>query len=174
MGEMITRIAAAALGAASLCAAPSVAQVGREGGPIDITADATEFLSEERISRWTGNVDVRQGDGRLLADQLDVHFSEAPDGGVGDVVRLVAAGAVSYITPEETARGDRGEYRIETDEIVLTGNVTLVRGRDTLTGDRLIVEPSAGRSRLVSSDAPVRAVFYPEDEGGDTPDDERR
>ncbi len=174
MGEMKTLIVAAALCAAALHAAPGVAQVGREGGPIDITADSTEFLSELRVSRWSGNVDVRQGEGRLLADQLDVHFAEAPDGGVGEVVRLVAEGAVSYITAEETARGDRGEYRIETDEIVLTGNVTLVRGRDTLTGDQLIVEPSAGRSRLVSSDAPVRAVFYPEEEGGGVVADDNR
>lgn len=160
------KTAIAALAASAALAAPAAAQIGRQSGPIDITAESTEFLDEELVTRWTGRVDVRQGDARLLADRLDVYFAANPDGGPGDVIRLIADGSVAYITPDETARGDHAIYTLESDEIVLTGNVTLLRGRDTLVGEQLIVEPSVGRSRLVSADSRVRAVIYPEEDGG--------
>ncbi len=164
MARFISMIAVACVAAAA--ALPASAQIGQQRGPIDITADSTEFVDRDRMARWVGRVDVRQGDARLLADRLDVYFAEGPDGQPGEVVRLVADGSVAYITPEETARGDRGVYSIDTDQIVLTGNVTLLRGRDTLVGHELIVEPSVGRSRLVSTDERVRAVIYPEEGAG--------
>jgi len=56
-----------------------------------------------------------------------------------------------YVTPLEIARGDRGIYLASTEKIRLTGNVTLIRGDSTLSGDVLIIEPALGRSSLVSS-----------------------
>ncbi len=153
--------------AAIILSAPAAAQIGREGGPIDITADRTEFLDSEGVSRWIGKVDVRQGDARLVADQMDVYFKPGPNGGPGEITRIVATGSVAYITPREVARGQRGVYSLETDRMEIEGDVVLIRGEDTLTGEKLIVEPSLGRafldseasSRGVSGGDRVRAVF---------------
>lgn len=163
----------AALGAiaALTAAAPAAAQIGREGGPIDITADRTEFLDGEHISRWIGRVDVRQGSARLLADRMDVHFAaDAGPGELGAIEKIEAVGSVRYEAGDEVARGDRGVYLASTEQIELTGNVTLVRGSSTLIGERLIVDPSVGRSTIVgargsanTSSNRVRAVFSGED-----------
>ena len=155
---------------AAMLWAQASAQIGRNGGPVDIKADETIYLTEERMVRWIGKVDARQGDERLLAEQMDIYFAEGSDGeGPGDIIRIVAVGDVAYITPNETARGNRGIYDFEKDEIEITGNVVLVRGRNTSTGERLIVQPSLGRARLVGpaanagkrGDDRVRAVFFP-------------
>lgn len=149
---------------------PASAQVGRQGGPIDITAESMELLDREGVSRWRGKVDVRQGENRLVADEVDVFYSESRASGSSEIVKIVAKGAVAYITPEEIARGDRGEYRVETDQIEMCGNVTLIQGKSTLKGECLLVEPSVGRSRIVAAKGSaaaakpgerVRGVLYP-------------
>ncbi len=153
--------------AAVIFGAPAAAQIGRNGGPIDITADRTEFLGSEGVSRWIGKVDVRQGDARLVADQMDVYFKPGPDGGPGEITRIIATGSVAYITPREVARGQHGVYSLETDRMEIEGDVVLIRGENTLTGEKLIVEPSLGRAFLdsevsargVSGGNRVRAVF---------------
>lgn len=158
---------AAALAAAS--ALPASAQIGRQGGPIDITADETVFLDSERVSQWIGKVDVRQGDARLLADRMNVYFAEGADGGPGQIERIEAVGSVAYITEEEVARASRGVYFASSDTIEMCGDVTLVvRGQNTLAGECLVVEPSLGRSKIVGGDRGrqskerVRGVFFPE------------
>ncbi|MCG8442327.1 MAG: hypothetical protein MI723_11010 [Caulobacterales bacterium] len=165
---------AAVLLALLAAGAPAGAQISREGGPIDITADESEFLDSERISRWSGSVDVRQGSSRLLADRMDVFFSGETGGGPGRILRIEAVGSVRYITPEENARADRGVYVAESQQIEMCGNVTLVvRGTNTLAGECLIVEPEQGRSRIIASvdnrgdraKPRVRGVFYPSDYG---------
>lgn len=148
----MTRLLSALVGAAALLAvaAPAHAQISRQGGPIDITADATEFVNSENVNRWVGRVNVRQGDARLLADRMDVYFSPGEDGEARVIERIVAEGSVAYVTPLEIARGDRGVYLASSETIRLTGNVTLIRGDSTLAGEELVVEPTVGRSSLVS------------------------
>jgi lipopolysaccharide export system protein LptA len=158
---------------------PAAAQIGRQGGPIDITADRTEFLDQEGVSRWIGKVDVRQGDARLVADQMDVYFQPGPDGGPGEITRIVATGSVAYITPREVARGQHGVYSLETDRMEIEGDVVLIRGENTLTGEKLIVEPSLGRAFLdsevsargVSGGNRVRAVFDSAEVEGENADE---
>lgn len=168
---------------AMVLALPGVAsaQIGRSGGPIDIAADETEFVDAERVLRWLGNVDARQGDSRLLADRMDVVFAEDGGDGPGAIERIVAVGGVAYITPTETAKGDRGVYDAASDIITITGNVLLIRGPNTSSGDRLIVEPERGRARLVGPEDNrgqrgadrTRAILFPseDEEEGDAADD---
>ena len=163
MRPLIVLLAGAA---ALISAAPAAAQLSRQGGPIDITADATEFLSSANVNRWIGRVNVRQGDARLMADAMDVYFTTSADGGTRQIERIEAEGSVAYITPLEIARGDRGIYAATSERITLTGNVTLIRGDTTLAGQQLVIEPRAGRSSLTregdaapSADGRVRGVF---------------
>jgi len=150
MRHLLFAFASAATFMAAL-ASPAQAQISRQGGPIDITADSTEFVSDENVNRWVGRVNVRQGDARLLADRMDVFFTPGTDGQPRVIERIEATGSVAYVTPLEIARGDRGVYLATTEKIRLTGNVTLIRGDSTLSGEELIIEPSVGRSSLVSS-----------------------
>jgi lipopolysaccharide export system protein LptC len=149
------------VGAGAPNAAASHAQISRQGGPIDISADATEFISSQNINRWIGHVDVRQGDSQLVADQMDIHFAQGDDRAAREIERIEATGSVAYVTPLEVARGDRGVYLTSTESITLTGDVTLIRGDSTLSGAELVIDPREGRSSLSRG-------------GADRPDDDDR
>lgn len=124
------------------------ARLSRQGGPIDVTAASTEFISSQNVNRWSGGVTVRQGDAQLSADTMNVYFARSPLGEAREIDRIEVEGSVVYTTPLEIARGDRGVYLATTEQITLTGNVTLIRGDSTLAGDRLVIEPREGRSSL--------------------------
>src|SRR5690606_7978792 len=106
----------------------------RQGGPIDINADSTEFVSSENVNCWMGRVHARQGDAELRADRLCIFFGDAGDGQARDVDRIEAEGSVIYNNPIETARCDRGVYLAASETIRLTGRVRLIRGPDVFCG----------------------------------------
>lgn len=158
-----------------MLATPALAQIGQRGGPIDLSGDRVEHLDDQGLIRWTGNVDVRQGEARLLADMMDVYVAKGPDGRPSEILRIEALGSVAYITVAEIARADQGVYDAATGLIELTGNLNVLRGEDVLVGDRLTFDPATGRSVINSAtgSAPansgrVRAIFgQPTDsEGG--------
>lgn len=155
------------------------AQIGRQGGPMDITSDHLEVIDAENKAVFSGNVDAAQGDTRLRADQIEVFFSEnstssAATGGFGDVQRVLATGDVFYVTPSEVARGNRALYQITTETITMTGDVVLTRGENVITGSCLIANLTTGRSQInppscaptdatasTTTGGRVRAVLFP-------------
>jgi lipopolysaccharide transport protein LptA len=131
-------------------AAAPQAQISRQGGPIDITADAAEFVSPEDVVRWIGRVHVRQGDAELRSDRMDVFFAEDDEGGRSqEIVRIVADGSVIYTTPAQTARGDHGVYTVADEKIHLTGRVRLIEGADVLCVSELVIQPRLGRADAI-------------------------
>jgi lipopolysaccharide transport protein LptA len=139
--------------------APEGAQLSRQGGPIDATADSTQFVNSESVNRWVGDVQVRQGDAQLAADSMSIYFADGAPGEARRIDRIEVEGSVVYTTPSEIARGDRGVYLASTERITLTGDVTLIRGDSTLAGQHLVIEPREGRSTLSreNPDAPAAA-----------------
>lgn len=130
------------------------AQIGRQGGPMDITSDRLEVVDAESRAVFSGNVDAAQGDTRLRADEIEVFFdrssnaSASTTGGFGEVERVIATGDVFYVTPAEVARGDRALYQLATETITMTGNVVLTRGENVITGSCLIADLATGRSQV--------------------------
>jgi lipopolysaccharide export system protein LptC len=131
---------------------PESAQLSRQGGPIDITADSTEFVNSENVNRWVGNVQVRQGDATLKADSMSIQFAAGEVGQARQIERIEVNGSVVYTTPLEIARGDRGVYLAATERITLVGDVSLIRGDSTLEGQQLVIDPREGRSSLTRED----------------------
>jgi lipopolysaccharide export system protein LptA len=130
-------------------AAPAQAQyISRQGGPIDITADSTEFVSSENVNRWVGKVHVKQGDAELKADRMDVYFTGS-NTGTREIERIVADGSVIYNTPLQTARGDHGIYTASNEQILLTGRVRLIKGPDVFCGQEVVIQPRAGQAKAV-------------------------
>jgi lipopolysaccharide export system protein LptA len=140
---------AAAIALFAIAPAPAHAQISRQGGPIDITADSTEFVSSQNVNRWIGRVHVRQGDAELKADRMDVYFTGGENGAAREIERIEAEGSVIYNNPIETARGDRGVYLASEERIRLTGRVRLIRGPDVFCGEELVIQPRLGQFEAV-------------------------
>lgn len=135
--------------------------------PIEINADSLEVEQNQQVATFRGNVDAIQGQIRLRADELKVHYRNGGDdsasaaGTAGAIVRIDAVGNVFVSSPTETAQGNVGVYDIDNREITLTGQVVLTRGDNVLRGERLVLNMATGRSRIESGGERVRGIFVP-------------
>lgn len=164
LAGLLAGLAAAAAGAAD------VRHDGEQ--PIEINADSLEVRQDDRIAVFRGNVDAVQGQVRLRADELKVHYRAGAGGqrgGVdGTIERIDATGNVFVSSPGETAQGDSGVYDVARREITLTGKVVLTRGQNVIRGRRLVLNMTTGQSRIDGGGAQgrVRGLFVPPKKSG--------
>lgn len=159
-------------------AAPALAQISQEGGPIQVNSDNSLVREKQREVTVSGNVDIVQGAARLRANTVTLNYtgsdgatrSTGLTGGFGDISSMRADGDVFYVTPELKVRGDTGVYLASTDTITLTGNVILSRGEDVARGCEMEMRVSEGRSQLKGCDGRVQMVIFPSEQ--DNADDE--
>ena len=144
--------------------------------------DSVEYWPQRRMAVARGDaVVVTKDDKRVRADVLVAHFREAPAQAAGaprpqptrraaenapgsdsNLEKVEAYSRVEIRTAEEVVRGDTGVYTPPNALARLQGNVTIVRGNNTLTGCEAIVNMQTGISRLVSCPgAPVRGIIVP-------------
>jgi lipopolysaccharide export system protein LptA len=144
--------------------------------------DSVEYWPQKRMAVARGDaVVVTKDDKRVRADVLVAYFKEAPteaDGaprpqaarGAGEgapgagsnLEKVEAYGRVEIRTAEEVIRGDSGVYTPPNGLARLLGNVRIVRGDNTLTGQEAIVNMQTGISRLVATPGErVRGLIVP-------------
>ncbi len=159
--------------AVAMIAAPASAQLSGGGGPVQVNADYSEVRERQQEVRVTGNVDIVQGEARLRADSVTLHYtgddsadrSSGIGGGFGDITSMTAEGEVFYVTPDLKARGDKGVYTADTETITMTGDVILARGEDIARGCELFLDIAAGRSTLKGCNGRVQMVIIPSEDG---------
>jgi lipopolysaccharide export system protein LptA len=166
--------------------------------PIEISSDSLEVLQHDNKAIFTGNVVAVQGTVRLKSDVMIVHYQQkntaqngkpaaptppatpAPAGAapaasspMGAITLIEVKGNVFVATPEESAKGDFGDYQVATKIIHLFGdNVILTREKNILRGTALEYNLNTGRSVLTNtgnaakgtSSGRVRGVFIPADD----------
>ncbi len=123
--------------------------------PIEITSDTMEWMNEERIAIARGNADAVQGRYKLHADVLTAYLSQGEGEGADKIKLITADGNVSLTTPEESARGETGEYDVEKSIVQLSGSVVLTQGENVLRGDKLVMDLNSGRSVLEGAPQPT-------------------
>ncbi|MAL79047.1 MAG: lipopolysaccharide transport periplasmic protein LptA [Sneathiella sp.] len=144
--------------------------------PIEITADSLEVQQAEQIAIFEGNVQVIQGEIRMRAARLIVHYSDQKQQNQGEpanIRQIDAIGDVFISNPRETAQGDKGVYRVTNKQIDLTGNVVLTQGKNVLRGDSLTLNLATGQSRVEGgtgtngNQGRVKGIFVPEEKAGE-------
>jgi lipopolysaccharide export system protein LptA len=144
--------------------------------------DSVEYWPQRRMAVARGDaVVVTKDDKRVRADVLVAYFKEAPTestaaqrpqaarpgaeaspGSSSNLEKVEAYGRVEIRTPTEVVRGDTGVYTPPNGLARLLGNVTIVRGDNTLTGQEAIVNMQTGISRLVATPGErVRGIIVP-------------
>lgn len=121
--------------------------------PINGSADNADYRADMTV--LTGQVDVRQGDVRILSDVMKIHSANSggvQGGAFDNVSRIEAIGNFYYITPEQEVRGKQGVYQQSTDTFTVTGDVILLQGEDNVvTGDTLIYNLTTNQAKVVGS-----------------------
>ncbi|MBI1251235.1 MAG: OstA family protein [Alphaproteobacteria bacterium] len=160
-----------ALAAASLFSAPAFAQLSTNGGPISYAADSLEYFDSERRLVLTGNVEIVQNDANLRADRVTLYFASGgggqAQGGMssGDINRMVAAGDVYFVRPEQQARGDNAVYETGAGTVTFTGNVVVASAENVIRGETLVLQMNAGLTTLSPGGGRrVQGVFRPRDQ----------
>ena len=157
--------------AASLAvlASPAAAQVGRSDAPIEIHADNLEFLQNEGIAIYTGNVVATQADSRITTTKITATCERAappPGQSIADqpceeLRQMVAEGEVLYTAPDVSILGDRAEYDYPTDTITITGaKVILSRGKEgVVRGTKVVYQVAKGLTTITSDENRVLSIF---------------
>jgi len=172
-------VASLVAGSLMIFALAASAQSPLSGGfdtdqPIEILADSLEVQQEKQIATFAGNVQVIQGEIRLKAAKLEVHYAQnnskaKTDNGEDppNIRRINAYGDVFLSSPRETAKGDQGVYNVIDKKIQLQGNVVLTQGQNVLRGQKMTLDLVSGKSRIdgggtSSGGGRVRGIFVPE------------
>lgn len=160
MLRQIALIAALTLG--PVAAIAQGANIALGGGahdtsqPVEVSADSLDINQEDGSALFTGNVVVIQGTVRMAAEEVRVLYSTGQGETAGAIDTIRATGGVTLVTEAEAAEAADAEYTIDSGDIVMTGNVLLTQGVNTLGGDRLIVDLETGTGRMEGN---VRTIF---------------
>jgi lipopolysaccharide export system protein LptA len=140
--------------------------------PVEISSDSLEIEQEKELAVFEGNVDAVQGDLTLKTDRLEVHYkteNEGTDDENQAISTMEAKGNVHVTSPRETAQGDRADFNIAENTLILHDNVLLTQGRNVLCGKSLDMNLTTGRSLLKgacnksssNTKGRVQGVFFP-------------
>ena len=147
--------------------------------PIEISSDSLEVSQQEKVAVFSGKVVAVQGSTTLKSDKMKVFYSgggkDAPSQqamaavtGTQKISRIIAEGSVRIISEDQTASGTKGIYDVEKSLVVLTGGVTLAKGKNVLKGEKFEYDMATGKSRLISGDGGesggqgrVKGLFVP-------------
>lgn len=123
--------------------------------PVEVKADALSVDQADGTAVFTGNVVVAQGEMRLSAGEVRVHYGTGEDGG-NRIDRLEATGGVTLVSGADAAEAQEAVYTIDSGVIVMTGDVLLTQGPNTMRAQKLTVDLTAGRGVLEGG---VRTIF---------------
>jgi lipopolysaccharide export system protein LptA len=143
--------------------------------PVKIRAASLEVRDKEKVATFSGDVHVVQGDTDMRCKTLMVYYEDNSNkdsketvkaaqpgpGGSGQIRRMEARGNVVVTQKDQTATGDRGDFDMRTNTVVLSGKVVVAKGQDVLRGERLVVNLTDGVSKLEGGRAGVEALFEP-------------
>lgn len=103
--------------------------------PVEVTADSLSVNQNDGSAVFSGNVSISQGDMKMTADKVDVHYHAESQG----IARLVATGDVLLIQGQDIAEAQAADYNIDNGTVRMTGDVTVVQANNTITADEMIV-----------------------------------
>ncbi|MER3427561.1 MAG: LPS export ABC transporter periplasmic protein LptC [Pyrinomonas sp.] len=115
-------------------------QLRRKGGeivPVFALADRMAYSEAERLIRYEGDVDVRQGTDRITSETAEVYL----DKGANEVERTIAQRNVVVTQPGRRGVGEWAQYTASNEMIVLTGSPARVEDveQGSTEGRRLTV-----------------------------------
>ncbi len=146
----------------------SVERLRESDQPLEINAEeGIEWNRNEKTYIARGNARAASGDVEVLADVLIAYYREPAEGerGQSEIYLLEATGNVQINSPEGSVYGDKGQYKLEDQVFVMTGDDLrlvskgdIVTARDSLEyweGQRKAV--ARGKAHAIHEDKQIKA-----------------
>lgn len=107
---------------------------GVPSGPQRVTIDADRLVLDERknLAVWTGHVVARRGETTITAPELTALYDEE-----GTITKVQARGGVEATERDRWAKGQRGDYDVQTGVLVVTGQPQARQGTSRLKGTKV-------------------------------------
>jgi len=107
--------------------------------PIELAADSVDIDESKGRSVYRGEVDLRQGTMRVLADVVTVHQAKRKP------TKIIAEGRpvkFSQQSDKGPVKGEanRVEYEVDSENLVMIGDAVLVQGGDSMRSDRIVYD----------------------------------
>lgn len=112
--------------------------------PVEITADALSLNQTDGTAEFKGNVVIIQGTMRMSAPVVTVFYDEK----TGGIARLEADKRVLLVKDGDAAEADKADYEIEKGIVVMTGDVLLTQGSNTMNSNKLTANLADGTAEL--------------------------
>jgi lipopolysaccharide export system protein LptA len=116
--------------------------------PVEVAAERLEVDQRDGTAVFSGNVVIGQGDMRLTANEVRIHYAGAEGDATGRISRLEATGGVTLVSGAEAAEAREAVYTIDDGLIVMSGDVILTQGNNALSSQQLTVNLQAGTGVL--------------------------
>jgi lipopolysaccharide export system protein LptA len=114
--------------------------------PVLASSERMSFSDAERLLRYAGRVDIKQGTERITSGMADVHLSA----GTYEVERTVAQQNVVVTQPGRRGAGDWAQYTAADETVVLTGNPARVEDAEQGASESRRMIVYLRESRVVS------------------------
>ena len=101
--------------------------------PVEITANNLSINQSSNSAIFEGTAYVGQGSLRLSADKIVVIYNQD----TGKVTSVEATGKVIFTNGEDIAEAESAIYKIDSGLLSMSGNVLLVQGKSTISGNYL-------------------------------------
>ncbi len=110
----------------------------------DINADYLEVFNREGRAVFTGNVKVADEHGKISANRMEVYYETG-----GDTIKHIEAyGQVEIVRENIVGRGQRAQYDVRADTVVLDGEAFVEDSRGKFYADRIWMDLSAEKLRM--------------------------
>ena len=132
--------------AVSIAALPAAARESDRTQPMSVEADDIDVvMDDDSESKLAGNVIITQGTLRIDAGAATISKT------AGDIRRVVLEGQPASMQQDNDegvtmkATAAKIDYDVTGESVVLTGNVAVDQGADTLRGERITYDLKNGR-----------------------------
>lgn len=119
----------------------ALALSGDKNQAIELEADSVDIRESEGFSVYQGNVVLRQGSIEVMADKVTVDHKD------GKPSKVVASGnpvrfrqSPGDDKPDIKGQANQVEYRVDSEELILSGKARLTQGKDSFASDRIVYD----------------------------------
>jgi lipopolysaccharide export system protein LptA len=122
--------------------------------PVQVDADQLSVNQKDGTATFSGNVVVVQGDMRLQAGEVTIVYSTDNR----SIETLHAEGGVTLAAGTDAATAQTADYRPDTGDLILIGDVVLTQGAVALSGQKLTLSLTSGTGTMSGR---VTTIFTP-------------
>ena len=160
--------------AAILCCS-AVMPAAAADAPIQIEADRMSSTEKTNSVLFSGNVDARQADVRIRANEMTVFYTPAKPNKKGQktasqqVEKIICTGNVEVSKKEWLGTSKKMLYLAKERQVILMDNAKAYQGQNMVSGEKIIYYMDEGRSEVVGGSKGTRTTVGDSGEGAKKP-----